>query len=60
MSIIKADVTAENRPAYFLQIYKIVADAEKVLTKINVVFRSSSYFLMKSWSCSSAARLNFS
>ena len=58
--MIKADVTAENKAAYSPQIHEIEVEVEEILTKIKVLFKSSPYFLLKSPSCSSAARLNFS
>ena len=51
--MMKAEATAENRPAWYLvSIYSLKLEVR--LTKIRVVFKSSSYFLRNSLSNSSA------
>ena len=61
MSMMKADVTAENKPACS-PTYMRHGDrgvCGKVPTNINVLFKSSLHLLKKSRSRSSATRWNF-
>jgi hypothetical protein len=60
MSMMNAEVTAENRPAYQSINKPRSLCSGRRLTKIKVVFRSSSYFFMNSLSKSSASLWYFS
>jgi len=53
-SMMKAEVTAENRPACGPIQHQVSLEKNAVLTNISVVFRSSSYLFMNSLSYSSA------
>jgi len=52
--MMNAEVTAENRPAYLFFSTRL-PEPNTELTKIRVVFKSSSYFFMNSLSYSSAS-----
>ena len=58
--IMKAEVTAENRPAYHSIKKPWSLRPDRRLTKIKVVFRSSSYFFINPLSKSSASLRYFS
>jgi len=58
--MVETDVTAENKPACSPQVYMVFTqrsrECEKILTGINVQFRSSSYFSAMGRLQSSAVR----
>ena len=56
-SMTKAELTAENRPAYEEEVRESLGINDKQRTKISVVLRSSSYFLTYSVSYSVASFL---
>ena len=60
ISMMNAEVTAENRPAYHSINKPWLLRFDRQLTKIKVVFRSSSYFFINSLSKSSASLWYFS